>query len=99
METYYNEDDEVVYGVRELSAIEEVAVIGNLTVETLWEPDFWEEVDTFLQKAPAGHEVLAWFNRFSDKPTRIEVRLSMDRSRAASHRHRLDSLYRRYRGK
>ena len=90
----YYDPQEVVRGVHELSAIEEVAVFGSLTVEVFWEPGFQAAMDDFLGLSPSGEQLIAWFNEIAHKPTRIEVRMSMDPERAASHRRRLDALFR-----
>ncbi|HEY6343755.1 MAG TPA: toll/interleukin-1 receptor domain-containing protein [Bryobacteraceae bacterium] len=93
--SHYSEE-EVVFGVRELSGIEETCVIGSLVVHTLWEPDFQEMLDHFLQTAPSGEQLIRWYSDFAHRDTRIEVRVSLDASRAASHRRRLDVLFEKY---
>ena len=94
--SHYGPDD-VVIGVRELSGIEETCVIGNLVVQTLWEPDFQDRLETFLETGPLGKDLIQWYGDFSRQDTRIEVRMSLDANRAASYRRRLDALFKKYR--
>jgi hypothetical protein len=94
----YYKTGEVVFGVHELSAIQEVAVFGNLSLEIFWEPEFWSIVEVFLRGQPSGEELIAWYSDVSHRATRIEVRMSMDSDRAAGHRRRLDVLFNRHTG-
>ena len=95
LQTHY-EGEEAVCGVELLSAFEEVAVLGALSVETLWEPAACRELDIFLRSKPGIDELFRWYRDASHRPTTIEVRLVLDESRAARHRHRLDWLFEQY---
>jgi hypothetical protein len=84
-------------GVEELSAFTEIHIFGNLTVETRYTPEFGEEVERVLTGNPSEILLRKWFATLIGKPTKIEVRLSMDPDYAASQRDHLNKLFDRYR--
>lgn len=87
---------EFVTGVQELSALNEIHVFGNLTVETFYTPEFIDSVGRELSKNPSRLQLHQWFASHASTPTVIEVRLSMDPDKAASNRQRLESLFSKY---
>jgi hypothetical protein len=95
LETHY-QGKEAVCGVAELSAYEEIAVLGALSVETTWDPTFLHELDTLLGSMQAVDTLFRWYETSSRRPTTIEVRMVLDDERAGRHRRRLDTLFERY---
>jgi hypothetical protein len=94
--TFYN-PNEAVYGVGGLSAFQEITVIGNLSVQTLWEPAFQLKIDQFLRTNPPAEELMRWYSNISHESTCIEVRMSFDEERADRDVNRLDALFDRRR--
>jgi hypothetical protein len=90
--TFY-EPYEVVYGVDDLSAFQEITVIGNLSAHTLWEPSFQRSIDEFLRNNPSAEQLMKWYRHISREPTCIEVRMSFDEARADRDVQRLEALF------
>lgn len=89
--------DEIVIGIQELSALMEVHIFGNLTVESYYTPEFAEEIETVLTSNATEVELRKWYSEMIGKPRKIEVRLSMDKDRADAQRESLTWLYERNR--
>jgi hypothetical protein len=96
LHTHYD-PGEAVCGVAALSAFEEIAVFGALSVEVAWEPSFCAETDKFLREMPSVEALFRWYQDVSRRSTCIEVRMALDERRAARHRQRLDSLFDQHR--
>ena len=91
----YEEVQEVVVGVNELSQYHDIAVFGSLSVETSWESRFSDKMEDFL-RGITGLDIpvlSSWLSKISFEPTEIEVRMYMDDGRANRHRRQFDFLY------
>ncbi|MCY2995410.1 MAG: hypothetical protein NTY19_47230 [Planctomycetota bacterium] len=95
VETHY-QGKEVAFGVEPLAGFEEIAVIGSLSVETVWDPRACREIDEVVKRTPSADAIFRSYRDFSWQPTSIEVRMYLDAERAARHRRRLDSLFDQY---
>lgn len=95
VENFY-EPDEVVFGVKDLAAFQEISIFGNLTVETRWELSFQEKLNEFLSKEnPSGERIIQWFHAISFENIKFHVRLNMKPKEAADQRRTLDALFSR----
>ena len=91
--TTFYEPSDVVSGVEELSAFQEITVIGNLSAHTFWEPTFQLSIDEFLRTNPSADQLMKWYRHISREPTCIEIRMSFDEARADRDVLRLDALF------
>ena len=98
VESLYH-DEEVVYGVSELHPYREVAVFGDLSVETTWQPEFYDKIDNILRNLPADsmEGLFRWYLSAGLERTKTIVRLYIDSQRASDHRRELDYLYEKHR--
>lgn len=95
IEAHY-EGAEAVCGVQDLSAYEEIAVMGSLSVLTIWDPAFMRSVDSFLERMPSLDALFRWYKVEAHKQTTVEVHMYLNEGLASRHRQRLDALYKQY---
>lgn len=92
----YYSGQEVVLGVNELCAFEELAVIGSMTVQSIWNPRFTFEQEQLLEKTQDINEIESWIRRAAHIKDLVEVRVVFDAELASRHKHRLDLLFERH---